>query len=265
MLTTLKSLLSGGRFAPATVRSITRLSPHMLRIRLHSDMIAGFPKHCAGAHFKMVVPNREQTPQAFAKFVAQGGFKHAMRTYTVRSVQSDAATLDVDIVTHGDVGRVGAWAQRAKPGDDIVISRCGAPKLVVSGMSRIVAATDLTGFPALAAGLETLAPNVHGDAFIEIPHLDDVQPLETDADIRLHWIVKPDPFAPSDGLIDAIKRLDAPDHTTSVFIAAEFSTVAVLRNYFNTVLKVTKAQSYISSYWKAGLNELEHKVVKAAA
>ncbi|MEL7453332.1 MAG: siderophore-interacting protein, partial [Pseudomonadota bacterium] len=219
---------------------------------------------CAGAHFKLVVPSDGQSSQSFAELISAGDFKQRMRTYTVRAARPAIGEIDVDIVTHGDLGYVGPWAQRALEGDVIVVSRCGTPKLITGGINRIIAAADMTGFPALAAGLETLEEKIDVEAFVEIATPGDRQPFETVEGVKINWIVKPDCHAPGTEIIEAIKNLPPPDEQTSVFVAGEFSTVGQLRQYFKTELGVDKSRSYISSYWKAGLDEPAHKIAKAA-
>ncbi|MEO0883090.1 MAG: siderophore-interacting protein [Pseudomonadota bacterium] len=265
MFKTIAKIISGGRFGWATVEAVHQLTPHMIRITLKSDLISNFPERCAGGHLKLVVPGRDQSPDDFAAFIEAGEFRKEMRTYTIRHIAPDAGTIDVDIAVHGDLGRVGPWAQRAKVGDEIVVSRCGSPKLITAGANRVVAAADLTGFPALAAGLETLDPDVTVDAFVEISSAADRQPINAPGGRAINWIVKPDPFAPSTELVDHIKSLTTPDAKTSIFVACEFAAVAELRRYFRHQLKTEKSMRYISSYWKSGATEVEHKVAKAAA
>ncbi|MEM1146479.1 MAG: siderophore-interacting protein [Pseudomonadota bacterium] len=265
MLARLRQVLSGGRFGPAEVTDVKQLTPHMIRITLMSELIRAFSPDAAGGHFKLVVPDKHESEAAFEALISGGNFKSEMRTYTIRHVRPHLNEIDVDIVTHGDLGRVGPWAQRTQPGDGIVISHCGSPKLITKGMTRILAASDMTGFPALAAGLETLDPGVQVDAFVEILSEADRQPVQLANGIAIDWIVKSDPYAPSADLIHAMRSAAPPDDRTSVFIAGEFATAGNLRPYFKNDIGVPKDRLYVSSYWKAGLDEPAHKVAKAAA
>ncbi|MEM8785534.1 MAG: siderophore-interacting protein [Pseudomonadota bacterium] len=265
MFQRLRQLLVNSRFGPAEVTAVQQLTPHMIRLTLASDLVREFAPDCAGGHLKLVVPDKDQSPSAFEAFIEAGKFKSQMRTYTIRHARPHAGEIDVDIVTHGDLGQVGPWAQRTSVGEVLVISRCGSPKLITTGVRQVLAAADLTGFPALAAGLETLSGDVAVTAFVEIPSEEDRQPFDAAPGIAVRWIIKPDPSAPGTDLIEAIKSAPAPGPKTSVFVAGEFSTVKALRQYFKKELKVDKAHTYISSYWKVGLDENAHKEVKAAA
>ncbi len=48
----------------------------------------------------------------------------------------------------------------------------------------------------------------------------------------------------------------------SVWAACEFSSMKVLRRFFKEEKVVDKSMLYISSYWKLGKNEDEHKIIK---
>ncbi|MEM1151991.1 MAG: siderophore-interacting protein, partial [Pseudomonadota bacterium] len=205
MLKRLISTLIGTRFGTAEVRAVNHITPHMIRVTLKSDIIANFSEDCAGAHLKLVVPDKDQSDDHFADMIEEGAFKREMRTYTIRHARPSEQEIDVDIAVHGDLGRVGPWAQRTQPGDTIVISQCGSPKLITNGISRVLAGADLTSFPALAAGLETLPEEVQVEAFVEIPGPEDEQPADLPAGISINWIIKPDPHAPSDDLISALR------------------------------------------------------------
>ena len=265
MLARLERYLSGSRFGPAEVGAVDRISPHMIRVTLVGELVKEFAADCAGGHLKLVVPVRDRSPEAFERLIESGNFKSAMRTYTIRHARPAAGEIDVDIAVHGDLGRVGPWARYAQAGDVIVISRCGTPKLITDGVTRILAAADMTGFPALAAGLETLGAGVRIDAAVEIPGMEDCQPVRLPDGVSIRWIVKADPHAPGTELIAAMRSAPVPDPHTSVFVAGEFTMVADLRAYFQKELGIDKTRLYISSYWKAGLDELAHKRVKAAA
>lgn len=254
---------SKGRFGPAEVTAVSRLTPHMLRVTLKSEIARAYPSNAAGGHFKLVAPLPGQSAEAFAEEACGPNIRAATRTYTIRRARPEASEFDVDIVVHGDLGRVGPWAQRAALGDVVVVSSCGSPKLITEGVTRVLAACDLTGWPALAAGLETLGPDVRVEAYVETPGDADRQPVAAPPGSKFHWIVKPDPNAPADALVDAIKAAPRPGPSDSVFVAGEFTAVAALRQYFQGDLHVDRKRRYISSYWKVGVDEQAHKVAKA--
>ena len=72
-----------------------------------------------------------------------------------------------------------------------------------------------------------------------------------------------DSHAPSDELIDAIQSITWRDGAPSVFVAGEFSVARLFRTYFRKERPTRKDLTYVSSYWKLGLIEPEHKAFKA--
>jgi NADPH-dependent ferric siderophore reductase len=249
------------RFGVANIVAKQHVSLNMIRVTLQSNFIKSFDPQCAGGHIKIVVPAPKQTSKEFSSFIATQNIKDAMRTYTVRHVRLEKLEIDIDIAIHGNIGRVGQWVQKTNIGDEILISHHGSPKLISKNMNRILAATDLTGFPALAAGLGNLTKDIILDAYIEIPTTDDKQPINLKSGQNIHWIINNN-YA-SSMLSKHIKTADKPDENTSIFVAGEFSTVNLLRSYFRHNLNVNRRQCYISSYWKYGSDEIDHKIAKA--
>ena len=119
----------------------------------------------------------------------------------------------------------------------------------------------MTAFPAAAAGLEALPVGASGDMFVEILSGQDIQPIKAPPGIKLHWIVNEHPRQGSQALVEAVKN-QSLNGDESIFVAGEYSSVGDLRQYFREEKSYPKEQLYISSYWKRGLIESEHKQVK---
>ena len=236
------------------------ISPNMIRVRLQSDIIRQFPDGVEGGHLKLVVPMPSHSDQEFGRFLGGFGVRKRMRTYTVRHLYRDMGEIDVDFVAHGDEGPASAWALSAKIGSFIGFSFPGHPKLKRSRSDKYLIAVDMTAFPAAAAGVEALPAHAQGDFYVEILSEEDVQPINAPPGINLHWIVKSSANDETH-LINAIRRYPLSGDE-SVFIAGEFETVGALRYYFRQEQTYPKDQLYISSYWKRGLIEAEHKRVK---
>ena len=183
-----------------------------------------------------------------------------MRTYTIRHVYLATGEIDIDFVAHGDSGPASAWALSAEIGNFIGISSPGAPKLKTSSSGRYLIAVDMTAFPAAAAAVETLPADAQGDFYAEIISADDVQPITPPTGINMHWVVTA-PSGPGKALTLIVKSIDVSGDE-SIFVAGEYNPVADLRSYFRTEKSYPKDQLYISSYWKQGLIESEHKRVK---
>ena len=77
----------------------------------------------------------------------------------------------------------------------------------------------------------------------------------------MHWIVNQSVEDGGRALNDAV-RARALDGDESIFVAGEYTAVGDLRSYFRNERGYPKDQLYISSYWKRGLIESEHKRIK---
>jgi len=245
----------------ARVTQHTQISPNMIRVRLQSDSIRTFPDSAVGGHLKLIIPVPGQDEKAFSKFISSFGVRKRMRTYTVRHLHRNSSEIDIDFVAHGDDGPASAWAMSAKVGDFIGMSSPGAPKLKSARSGQYLVAVDLTAFPAAAAGIEALPADAKGDFYTEIPDEKDRQVINAPAGINMHWIVNPDISTSGQSLVRAIQSRELTGDE-SVFVAGEYQAVGNLRNYFRHDQAYPKDQLYISSYWKRGLIEPEHKRVK---
>lgn len=249
------------RFSIASVTKRENISPNMIRIRLKSEDMKSFPRRVEGGHVKLIVPIAGSSEKDLSRLMNSIQVRKRMRTYTVRHLHAQTGEMDIDFVTHGDEGPASAWAISAKIGDVIGLSSPGSPKLKTSGSHKYLIAVDMTAFPAAAAGVEALPANAQGNFYTEILNPADIQPINAPAGINFYWIVNEDAGRSSPALINAIKE-QSLDGDESIFIAGEFKMVGDLRSYFRDEKRYPKDQLYISSYWKHGLIESEHKRVK---
>ena len=252
--------MSSSNFAEAIVLSTVQLTPHMYRLTFRSEFAADFTLGAPGQYLKVLAPAPgEAGPPAFDP----NTYKTQMRTYTLRHVRPAEQEFDIDFVVHGDEGIAGPWAKQARPGNRILISRPGTLKFSVEEADWHLFAADMAAIPAAAIELEGLPEHAVGDAFFEILSEEDRQPVRAPAGITIHWIIKADSHAPSDELIDAIQSITWRDGAPSVFVAGEFSVARLFRTYFRKERPTRKDLTYVSSYWKLGLIEPEHKAFKA--
>ena len=232
----------------------------MIRIRLQAEEIKAFPTDCAGGHVKLVIPPAQSNVTGVTQLLSSISVRKQMRTYTIRNIDLTSGEIDVDFVAHGNTGPASAWALSAQVGDSISISSPGGPKLKNARSGKYVVAVDMTAFPAAAASVEKLPVDAQGDFYAEILSMDDEQPISAPPGIKMHWIVS-DKDNDTDTFAQTVKTLNMQGNE-SIFVAGEYTTVANLKSYFRTERAYPKDQLYISSYWKKGLVESEHKRVK---
>lgn len=229
------------------VISSTSVTPHMLRVTLGGAEIDSFPGDQESAYIKLIFP-------------APGSAKNLMRTYTVRHQRADQ--FDVDFVLHEPAGPAAQWAKDARPGDSILIGGPGPKKLADNSADWFLIAGDMTALPAISVNLEQLPANATGHAVIEVIDEQDIQPLRHPAGVELHWLINPHPGEDSQLLVNRVRELPWLPGRPSIWAACEFSAMRALRQHFKEERQVERRDLYISSYWKLGSSEDQHKVVK---
>ena len=237
-----------------TVSASKQLTKNMLRVTLHGEDLSSFPNDAQGAYFKF-------------SFESTDAKKPIMRTYTVANFRRDQHEIDVDFMLHGSAksvvdGVAAPWAMQAKVGDAVTIFGPGPATFINLRADWFLLAADMTALPALTANLALLPQDAYGYLVLEILSEDDRQNLATPANMEVLWVFNPQAGSDTSPLFDAIKQLQWLDGQAAVWTACEFKTMKKIRQYYREARAIPKSHLYISSYWKQGLKEEEHKVVK---
>ncbi|MEM7269942.1 MAG: siderophore-interacting protein [Pseudomonadota bacterium] len=235
------------------VASSERLTPNMQRIVLTGDDLIGFPDGQESGYIKLLFPD---APGSTDK-------KTVMRTYTIRAFDSAENLLTVDFALHDATeGPASAWAKAASPGDRLIIGGPGPTKLVSNEGDWVFLVGDMTALPALACNLEQLPRHAKGHALIEIIDEEDRQQIDAPEGVEVHWFVNPDYHATLGSLADEAQRLPWLGGEAAGWCACEFHSMKALRSYLRDERGIDKTRLYVSSYWKIGRSEDEHKVDK---
>lgn len=225
-------------------------SPNVRRITLGGPELEGFPDHQESAYIKLILPDSHSKKG------------HIMRTYTIRKHRPEQQAFDIDFVQHGNNSPGFNWARQAKIGDTISISGPGATKLVDFNADWFLLVGDMTALPAISVNIEQLPHNAKGYAVIEVMDSSDIQPLKTPEQFEIHWLINPQPGSENTLTLNKVKELDWLGGRPYIWAACEFNDMRALRHYFKKERGVDKNDLYISSYWKKGISEEKHKVVK---
>ncbi|NAX22053.1 SIP domain-containing protein [Vibrio sp. V39_P1S14PM300] len=241
------------------VLSTTQLTPNMQRIVLQGDGLSRFPTDCAGGYIKLLF-----TPEGGTDLsVLDDNARPVMRTYTIREIDHQSATVTVDFVRHQvndtSCGHAARWAMQAKPGDTINIAGPGTIQNLNTDADWFFLTADMTALPALSVKLASLPENARGYAVIEIQDKDDIQALEGPAGVTLDWVIAD---TKTNRFVEKVKAKNWLAGNASVWCACEFESMRALRQYFRNEHGVDREFIYISSYWKNGVTEEGHKVIK---
>lgn len=235
-----------------TVVSSQQLTQNMLRLTLHGEDLAAFPADAEGSYFKFAFPS--QNPE-----------RPVMRTYTVANFRQDRLEIDVDFMLHGSGvadGVAAPWAMQASAGDTVSVFGPGPATFINPQADWFLLAADMTALPALTANLSLLPADAIGYVVVEILSEQDQQELAVPDGIEVKWVVNPQAGSDKAPLHQAIEQLSWLEGQVSIWTACEFKTMKKIRQFYREEKTVQKPNLYISSYWKKGLQEEEHKLAK---
>ncbi|MCD1622056.1 siderophore-interacting protein [Citromicrobium bathyomarinum] len=226
-----------------------RITPSLQRVTLGGPGLEGFPAGQQGGYLKL-----------FLGEDARG--KPIVRTYTIRDQREDE--LDIDFALHGDdaAGPATKWSLSAEPGETIKVGGPGAAKPLPEAHDFYLIAGDMTALPAISVNLVALSNDARGVAVIEIQNDADQVELDKPEGIEVRWLVNREPGSQPALLSDELRRIALPQGKLAGWAACEFSAMRNLRALLRDELGLRGDSLYISSYWKAGLIEDEHKRVK---
>lgn len=238
-----------------TVIRSEAITPNMQRLTLQGEALGQFPLDCEGSYIKLLFNEKGGTEiQGFSE-----NNRPVMRTYTIRRIDLQACTIEVDFVRHItedlQCGFAARWAMSAKEGDTINIAGPGSISNLNHEADWFFMAADMTALPALSAKIRNLPEDAKGYAVISVITEADIQPLDAPAGMEIHWITE-------QSLVDKIRELEWQEGEAAVWCACEFDSMRALRQYFRNEKEVNRENIYISSYWKQGVAEDGHKAIK---
>lgn len=236
------------------VKSVMNITPNMRRVTLGGTALSDFPANSEGAYIKLLFSQENST-------------KPIMRTYTVAKQRSVDNEIDVDFMLHASSDNTkhaiaSTWSLNARTGDTISFIGPGQAKFINTEADNFLLGADMTALPALTANLNYLPKNAKGKVFIEI--LDEADKLDflKPDQVEIFWIINNAPGSDSSPLYHAIEQAAWEKGSVAVWVACEFNTMKKIRHYLKVTRGVEKSHLYISSYWKQGSTEEQHKVAK---
>ncbi len=250
-----------------------KLTPHITRVVLGGSGFDTFaPNDFTDAYVKMVFVKHGIDVAALPQPLTLDSFNElpteqrpTVRTYTVRSVDTERRELAIDFVVHGEHGVAGPWAVAATPGQPAYLMGPSGAYAPDPAADWHLMAGDEAALPAISAALEALPDHAVGKVFIEIAGPEDEIPLKSPAGVGVNWIyrggradlVPEDKAGDHAPLIAAVKEANWLPGQVQVFIHGEAQVVMHnLRPYIRKERGVeAKWASSISGYWRRGRTE----------
>ena len=286
------------RYYRAEVRERTVLAPHLVRIRFGCPAAAdGHPAGAASAPSgvpdlsafvstgigdeRLVVvfpPPGEAEPPLPVRTESgwdypDGDVRPPMRSYTVRSFDAEAAELVVEFVVH-DGGVAAGWAQRARPGDRVLLTdAAGWYDPPVDAEWQLLVG-DLTALPALSRIAETARRGLVTSAVVEVLDPADRLPLPAGVDVR--WLTGSGNGAGPSRLLAALRENVWPSGPGYLWFAGEAAESRAVRRHLRHELGWPASRYDVLGYWRCAQEEwtrryaevapaLEHVYVEAVA
>jgi NADPH-dependent ferric siderophore reductase len=250
----------------ATVTETSQLSRDMVRITLSVDTSAGFSFENlteTDHYVKLLFPPVGASyawpfdPAAVREELPREEWP-VMRTYTLRSWDAAAGTVDIDFVTHGDTGLAGPWATAAEPGDQIGFMGPGG---AWHPEGNVVFAGDEAAAPAIFAGIEAMPQDATATAFVEVADADSHLDAPSHPGLTLHWVERNGATHGTE-LVRAVKETELPAPGTKWFIHGVAEMIRDLRRFLFVDSGVEKSDVSISGYWRLGMVEDEWQASK---
>lgn len=283
------------RLFAITLKTRRQVSPSLLRCVFTGADIAQMKHEAPDQRIKLLFSEKGEFAQGLGE--GNNGYQDylalpketrpVMRTYTLRALRRDAREMDVEFVLHGENGPASRWATHAIPGERLLVI---APDAAFGGDSggyewappdnlrQALLIADETALPAVMGILEQLAKSAHPpavQAFIEVPHKEDIQEVSAFGFARVHWIAR-ESERYGEALLNAVKaKVDVPPwaqcQTQSLassslledeiweraegktpfyaWVAGESSTVKNLRRYLTGERSLDRACVNFMAYW----------------
>ncbi|MEU3062425.1 siderophore-interacting protein [Streptomyces subrutilus] len=251
----------------AVVVRTERLTPHMVRIVLGGDGLAGFGAGEFTDHYvKLLFPPQGVTyPAPWDLDRIRADFPRAQwprqRAYTVRAWDRVRLELTLDFVVHGDEGLAGPWAARVRPGELVRFLGPGgayAPDRT-AGWHLLVG--DESALPAIAAAMERMPAGARVHAFLEIEGPADEQPITTPDGVAPVWLHRGGRPV-GEALVEAVTSLEFPSKDVHAFVHGEAGFVKDLRRHLRLERGVARERLSISGYWRLGETDEGWRAIK---
>lgn len=261
-----------------------QLTDHMVRLVLGGNGANGFdtfsPNEFSDAYVKIAIVPESVDVAALPKPLTLDSFQElpaeqrpTVRTYTVRSIDTERGEITIDFVVHGEQGVAAPWAAAVQPGQPAYLMGPSGAYAPDPTADWHLLAGDEAAVPAISAALEALPDNAIGKVFLEVAGPGDEIELSAPDGVEVTWIhrggradlVGDDHAGDNAPLIAAVKEAAWLPGQVQVFIHGEAQAVMHnLRPYIRKERGVpAKWAASISGYWRRGRTEETFRQWKA--
>lgn len=238
----------------ATVAAVEDLTPRMRRITLADDGLRDLPVEAPGEIITLLWPANGEPlvlPEQGWRFPAGVAERQHARNYTVRSWEPGSDQVVVDFVVHGDHGLASRWATAAEPGHELGYAGSRLHWIPAEDDGWTLLVGDETGLPALAAIAEDLPAGARAIAVVEVHDAAERQPIDSAADLDVHWLHRDGAHAGETSLLaEAVRGLELPEGPGRAWGGGEALSMRDVRRHLKDERGMAAADTKVLGYWK---------------
>lgn len=229
------------------VRDIKKLTPHMTRVTLGGDELAGFISLGFDDHIKLFFPE-----VASGELDANGEPKPVSRDYTPRHYDAAANSLEIDFALH-EAGPATRWAEQARVGDILNIGGPRGSLVIPTGFDWHLLIGDDTALPAIGRRLAELPQNARAVVLAEVASAADEISFAHSADASVTWVHRNGAaLGVPDRLAEALRTLALPNGDYYAWVACESLTAKALRAQLLADKGANPKWLRAAGYWRRG-------------
>lgn len=243
-----------------TVLRTERVTPHMIRVVVGGEGLAGFGAGEYTDHYVKLLFKQPgvEYPEPLDMERVRAEYPREQwpttRTYTVRSWDPEKVELAIDFVHHGDKGLAGPWAARVQPGEEVLFMGPGGGYAPSERADWHLLVGDESALPAIGAALERVPTGAPARVFVEVAGPEEEQELPTPGDAEIVWLHR-DGGEVGEALVGAVRDLAFPDGEVHAFVHGEAGFVKELRRHLRVDRGLPLDRLSISGYWRRGRDE----------
>jgi NADPH-dependent ferric siderophore reductase len=248
-----------------TVVRTEQLAPRMVRLVLGGDGLAGFLSTGFTDEYvnALFIPEGASYDAPFDIEQARAG-EHAPkgRRETVRRWDADTGELTLDIVTHGDEGYAGRFANHAVEGDRLQVTGPSGGYAPRPDADWHLLVGDESALPAIAASLDAMPAGARALTVVAVDGPDDRIALDSPADLDLVWVHRDQHHGDPDALLRAVEDLVFPAGVPQVFVHGEAGEVRAIRKHLLGDRGIPRDGQSISPYWRREHTDEQWREIK---
>ncbi|WP_445286779.1 siderophore-interacting protein [Variovorax atrisoli] len=244
------------RFRKLAVKTVQRVTPHLIRVTLTGDDLAGFQSPGFDDHVKLFFPDPATGKLSLPTMGPEGPVwpegRPTMRDYTPRRHDAKAGTLEIDFALH-EAGPATQWAEQAKAGDILGVGGPRGSFIVPTEFDWHLLIGDDTALPAISRRLAELPAGARAVVLAEIDSEADEIAFDTQAELTLRWAHRrgTEPGL-SHVLLDALKAMKLPAGDFHAWVGCESAIAKALRAHLVGERGANPKWTRASGYWRRG-------------